>query len=261
MTSEPTSPAMPLGSLTRLGGLLATSKAAGIGEIAIVLSIPLVAIGIVRLIPGENPDLQQLAVLVAILISVTLAYIGLRLRGQRWGHFGLTLRLSSPRDVGWSVAQSLAAFVAAAGLFIAAGFVFSWIKGGAEQIEATGLEFLSGNMPLLIGTLLIVYITASFSEEVIYRAFLMNRIAELGGGGQTSWIFALILSSAAFGLAHFSWGLVGMVQAGFMGLALGTSYLMFGRRLWVVILAHGYMDTILLVQLGYLSADPASKAL
>jgi membrane protease YdiL (CAAX protease family) len=34
-----------------------------------------------------------------------------------------------------------------------------------------------------------------------------------------------------------------------MGLALGVSYLVVGRNLWVTILAHAYMDTILMVQM------------
>lgn len=60
---------------------------------------------------------------------------------------------------------------------------------------------------------------------------------------------AVAISSIAFGLVHFEWGLAGMVQTGFMGVAFGVAYLAVGRNLWVTVLAHGYMDTILLVQL------------
>ncbi len=38
-----------------------------------------------------------------------------------------------------------------------------------------------------------------------------------------------------------------------MGLALGMSYLLVKRNLWVTILAHAYMDTILMLQM-YLGA-------
>ena len=34
-----------------------------------------------------------------------------------------------------------------------------------------------------------------------------------------------------------------------MGLALGMSYLLVKRNLWVTILAHAYMDTILMLQM------------
>ncbi|MEE8129115.1 MAG: CPBP family intramembrane glutamic endopeptidase [Vicinamibacterales bacterium] len=241
----------------RLGHLLLRSKAARIGEIIAVFGVPVVLIGASQLMAGENPGLQQLVVLFAILIMVALVYVGVFLRGQRWDHFGLTFRGGSARGVVRTVLQSLVAFVAAAGLFLAAAVGFSWVAGAAEAAEATGLEFLQGDLSMLLVTLLVVYVTASFSEEVIYRGFLMNRIVELGGGGRTSWIVALALSSITFGLAHYSWGPAGMVQSGFMGLGLGTVYLLFGRKLWVVILAHGYMDTVLLVQ-AYLSADPGA---
>jgi membrane protease YdiL (CAAX protease family) len=226
---------------------MVASRTAGIVEIVAVLAVPLVLFGACRLLLG--PGSEQLGVLVGILLMVALVYAGLRVRGQRWDHFGLTFRPGAPRDVVRTVLLSLVAFVAAAGLFIAAAVGVGAVAGGAEEIETTGLEFLQGNLPMLVVTLLVVYVTASFSEEVVYRGFLMHRIAELGAGRRSAWILALGVSSVLFGLAHFTWGAAGMVQTGFMGLGLGATYMLFGRRLWVVILAHGYMDTILLVQM------------
>lgn len=120
-----------------------------------------------------------------------------------------------------------------------------------DQPDMSGYDAMQENLPMLVLMLLGVYITASFGEEIIYRAFLMNRIAELGLGSKGAWALAVILSSVAFGLAHFAWGMVGMVQTGFMGLALGVSYLAVGRNLWVTILAHGYMDTMLMLQMYF----------
>ena len=45
------------------------------------------------------------------------------------------------------------------------------------------------------------------------------------------------------------WGVMGIMQTTFMGLALGISYLLVKRNLWVLILAHAYMDTVLMVQM------------
>ncbi len=80
---------------------------------------------------------------------------------------------------------------------------------------------------------------------------MINRIAELGGGGKTAWRVAVLISSVVFGFAHYGWGAMGIGQTGFMGLALGVSYLVVGRNLWVLILAHAYMDTILMVQMYF----------
>ncbi len=51
------------------------------------------------------------------------------------------------------------------------------------------------------------------------------------------------------GLAHFDWGIVGIVQTAFMGLALAISYLVTKRNLWALVLAHACIDTLLLVQM------------
>jgi hypothetical protein len=47
---------------------------------------------------------------------------------------------------------------------------------------------------------------------------------------------------------------MGIVQTGFMGLVLSAAFLKLERNLWVLVLTHFYMDTILLVQLYFAPA-------
>ena len=103
---------------------------------------------------------------------------------------------------------------------------------------------------MLMGALAAAYVVSSVGEEVVYRGFLINRLAELTST-RTRWTTAVIGSAALFGLAHFAWGPSGIVQTGFMGLALGAAYLRLERNLWVTVLAHAYMDTILFVQMYF----------
>ncbi len=239
--------------LSSLGKTLLTSKVAQVCEIGGVF-LPGVAVVVLgQSLLSENPGAQQMAASVAILLMFFFIWLGLRLRGQTWSHFGLTFRWGNRRTVFRAVALSLAVATAASVAFVGAGVVIANIAAQSNQAEMNA-DFLRDNPVALIVTLLTVYVTASFGEEVIYRAFLINRIAELRSGGRGARIFAVVFSSMAFGLAHYTWGVVGSVQAGFMGLALGVSYLLVGRKLWVTILAHGYMDTILIVQL-YLAAN------
>ena len=236
---------------SRLGNLLRTSKAAQACEIAVLFLVAFAIIGAVRLLSGENPMAQQVAASLAILLIIALVWFGLKLRGQTWQHFGLSLRLGNRRSIVRTLLQSLVVLIGAVAAFIAAAIVFENLARQPDQPDMSGYDSLQGNLPLLAVMLLGIYITASFGEEVIYRAFLMNRIAELGSGSKGAWALAVVLSSVAFGLAHFAWGLAGMVQTGFMGLALGVSYLAVGRNLWVTILAHGYMDTMLMLQMYF----------
>ena len=149
---------------------------------------------------------------------------------------------------------SLLVFVLAVAGFIIGSIVMANITGIPESANMSGYDYLKDNIGMLLLTLGGVYIVSSFGEEVVYRAFLINRIAELGQGKKNATIIAVILSSIIFGLAHYEWGPMGIVQTGFMGLALGICYIKLKKRLWILILAHVYMDTILMVQM-YLASN------
>ena len=109
-------------------------------------------------------------------------------------------------------------------------------------------NYLAGNLPMLLLSLVGVYIVSSFGEEVIYRGFLITRIEELRPGSRHIRKIAVVISAVVFGFAHYTWGPAGIVQTTFMGLALGIAYLAVGRNLWINVLAHAFADTILLVQ-------------
>jgi len=118
-----------------------------------------------------------------------------------------------------------------------------------QNADFSRYDFLKDNLGGLFLSLAAVYIVSSFGEEVIYRAFLINRISELANTTKYGSVIAVILSSIFFGLIHYEWGAMGMIQTGCMGLAMGILYIKLKKRLWILILAHAYMDTVLLVQL------------
>jgi membrane protease YdiL (CAAX protease family) len=129
------------------------------------------------------------------------------------------------------------------------------IPGIPENADMSGYNYLYHNLPLLIVTLIGVYIVSSFGEEVIYRGFLITRIEEMGSGGKGLQSLAVLISAAVFGLVHFDWGLMGIGQTAFTGLAFAIAYIKVKRNLWINILAHGYMDTILIVQLFFVQGS------
>lgn len=237
--------------VTALGRALRRSKLAQVGELAVVFLVALAVIASLGPLVGEAPLARQAVVWVANVAMLIVVWLGLRLRGQGWRHFGLSFRLADRRTVIRGVLQSVVVFVLAVAAFLLGTVLMANIGSGPAAADVSGYDWLRGNLPLLILALLAVYIVSSFGEEVIYRAFLINRLAELGSSGKMAWRLAVVASSVVFGLAHFDWGLVGMVQTGFMGLALGLSYLAVRRNLWVTILAHGYLDTILLLQVYF----------
>ena len=243
MTQEPPHEPKTAQPRNRFGRALCTSKPAQLAELAGVFLLPL------TLLAAVKPLIGAAAASLAIILMVVLMWLGLRLRGQTWGHFGLSFRIPNRRNAFKTVLLSVPAFLLAAALWIAANALFTRFGPTQTEPDMSGYNSMQGNLPRLIVMIVILWFTAAFAEEVIYRGFLLNRIAELGSRKIWAWILALTLSSLAFALAHYQWGPAGMIQAGAMGLALGAAYLAVGRNLWVTILAHGYMDTILMVQM------------
>jgi membrane protease YdiL (CAAX protease family) len=79
---------------------------------------------------------------------------------------------------------------------------------------------------------------------MLFRAFLIDRLADLFRHVKAKWALAVIGSSAAFGLIHYDWGLAGIVETTLMGLFIGFAFLRTGRNLWVTIIAHGLLNTL-----------------
>ena len=108
-----------------------------------------------------------------------------------------------------------------------------------DKADMSSFSWLQGNFAMLMLSLPAIYLVSSFGEEIIYRGFLITRLDELGKNEDKSFASGSVFCSAIiFGLIHFTWGLMGIVQTGFMGLALAVSYVMLKRNLWPLALAH-----------------------
>lgn len=226
---------------------LEENKAAQLLEMVIVMLAGAGIATIAPLLAGENPLLRQSIIWVANILMLSLIWLGLRFRGQGWKHLGL--EVSGIRMK--SILLSFVVFLAAVLGFALGSILMANITGIPESADMSGYNYIEGNLPMLLLALFAVFTASSFGEEVIYRGFLINRISELGGNGKT-WIWtAVVISSLVFGLVHFDWGPMGMVQTAFMGLALGTSYILLDRNLWILVFAHAYMDAILMVQMYF----------
>ena len=93
----------------------------------------------------------------------------------------------------------------------------------------------------------IIWTYAAFGEEIGYRGYLLNRVADLGGRSRTALALGLLWSSTMFGFAHWYQGPAGVVSAAASGLVFGAAYLLAKRNLWVAVLAHGLSDSLALV--------------
>lgn len=121
------------------------------------------------------------------------------------------------------------------GLYVAfqlfARYVSPEIVKLGERPNVSHLMSLKGNLPGLVLALMIVWITAAFLEELIFRGFLLNAIDKLLGGNKWSVWISLVVSSVIFGLIHAYQGITGILVTGSIGFIFGLAFIINGRRL------------------------------
>jgi membrane protease YdiL (CAAX protease family) len=110
---------------------------------------------------------------------------------------------------------------------------------------------MSGDLRAAITMALILVLTASIPEEIIYRGFLIGRLSDIFGQTPRGAIMTVGVQSLIFGSIHYQWGIGGVIMTLLMGLVWGTAYLMCGRNIWVVIFAHSGGHVLLVTQLYF----------
>ena len=198
---------------------------------------------------GDDPIRGLTIIWVANILMLVMIFLGMKRRRGSFKEFGLSCSGLNLKNGLKIVGLSLVVFVIAIVAYLLGPILLSGFLDVQETADFSRYDYLKNNLSGLFISLIGVYIVSSFGEELIYRAFLINRLSEVTSKSRFTVVLAVILSSLIFGLIHYEWGIIGIIQTTCMGLAMGISYVILKKRLWILILAHAYMDTILLVQL------------
>ena len=168
-----------------------------------------------------------------------LGWISLRARKIGWAQVGL----SRYRNWKLTLCLGVAAGLLLEGfqLFVSQPLLVRWLH---KQPDLETFRALNGNLKWTLIAIVGAWTLAAFGEEMVYRGYLMNRVADLFNRTRSAWIISLIAVHVGFGLAHAYQGLTGVIDEGLMGLLLGLIYLRTGRNLSVPIIAHGVADSI-----------------
>jgi membrane protease YdiL (CAAX protease family) len=110
-------------------------------------------------------------------------------------------------------------------------------------------DFIRGDALAAAAMALLLPLTAAIPEEVVYRGFLIRQFTRLYGNGRGGAVLAVLSQALIFGSVHFQWGLGGIVMTSIMGLVWGAAFLLCGRNLWIVIMAHSGAHVALILQL------------
>lgn len=175
-----------------------------------------------------------------------LGWISLRVRRVGWHGVGFALPRGWPRALAFGVVAGLVLEV------FSSGVVEPGLAGlFGRTADLSDFRPLVGNGRLLLLVLAANWTLGAFGEELVYRGYLMNRVARLAGGTPAAWAASLVAVSALFGWGHVDQGVTGQVQAAIDGLMLGLLYLATGRNLLVPIVSHGVSNTLAFVLIYY----------
>lgn len=176
----------------------------------------------------------------SVLLLFAMGLISFRLREGSWTAMGLGLPKSWTRTALMAVAAVVVQ--QALGQFVVDPLTRPFLRYSAS---ANPLEGMHG-APAALRWFGIIWTYAAFGEEIGYRGYLLNRVADLGGRSRTALVIGLLWSSVMFGLAHWYQGPAGIVSSSASGIVFGAAYLLTGKNLWVAVLAHGLSDSLAL---------------
>jgi len=112
-------------------------------------------------------------------------------------------------------------------------------------------DAVRGNVAAAVMLALLLPLTAAIPEEILYRGFLIERLTRLFAGTRGAPTLAVLAQALIFGSVHFQWGFGGIVVTAIMGAIWGFAFLLCGRNLWIVIIAHSAAHIAMLTQLYF----------
>lgn len=179
---------------------------------------------------------------IGMVVTLALAWFLIERRGQTWQDLGMARPAWLP-TLGWTVLI----------VAVTMGLQFLLSDFARENADYSRFEPLRGNLGYLIWGLISVWVTAAFIEEMLYRGYLIDRLAALFAEHKYRWGYAVLISGILFGLVHFYQGPAGILMTGMFGLAFGWLFLLLRRNLWPLIFAHGIINSISFIAI-YLGA-------
>jgi len=184
-------------------------------------------------------DARHLIPFSKTLFLLAFGWISLWVRKSSWRAVGLSRYRSWPITVAAGVGAGV--LIEAFQLFVSQPLL---VRVLGKQPDLEVFRQVHGNIKLTLVFVAFSWTVAAFGEEMVYRGYLMNRVADLFRRTPLAWVISLFAVHVGFGLAHAYQGITGIIDEGLMGFLLGIIYLRTGRNLSVPIIAHGIQDSI-----------------
>lgn len=157
--------------------------------------------------------------------------------GEPWARFGI-VRPRWVHDVMVGLVIFLAVFFLPTVVFrvLDADFNPAWTFALAPETQENAAWFPSG--PVERALLVLGLFVGAFTQELVFRGYLIPRLRQLG----TGLVPAVLVSSTLFASIHFYQGGWSTGSHLVKGLLFGGLFLLAGSRLWPVVIAHALLN-------------------
>ena len=136
--------------------------------------------------------------------------------------------------------------LAAFGLFVF--YVFAIVPAIESltgiPIDYSSMDKLEGDLPTTLIWLLVVWVTAGFGEEIIFRGYFMRQFVKFFGDSKVSLVINILIFSSFFGYMHMQQGITGQIVAATTGALFSVIFYTRKYDLWFMIMIHGFFNTL-----------------
>lgn len=186
---------------------------------------------------------------ISLLAALAVATWRLKLNNETWVTLGLFRIGKKSTLVIWTVV--------ALGVTIITGALLSSLvvsilgetvlvsESPYNEIMQNRFVNVPGNVSVYIYWLLVSWVIGGFTEELLFRGFLLLRFEKLLGRLSFSVGLAIIIQALIFGQLHMYYqGIEGFIVGSFFAATSALIFVLCGRRLWPLIISHGINNTL-----------------
>ena len=176
--------------------------------------------------------------------GLAVAVWRMRARGVTWADIGLC-KPAHLKKLVTATAFTLGMAIGSIVIFEILKDQFAWNLSPDTSNEGAVSKFgnLENNWILFFSIIPVIWLE-SFLEEILDRGFMMNWIERMFSSTLLATVLAVILQAVIFGFRHSNDFSERSITVGLIGLAMGLGYVLFGRNLWPLILAHCVLNTV-----------------
>jgi membrane protease YdiL (CAAX protease family) len=177
------------------------------------------------------------------ILGFLTAWFFVKQAGESWKTYGLRKPDSFPGIIIWTVC--LYALMWLTSTYVSEPLA-NWL---GFQPKPSFIVYVHNNTTALIGWLAISWIVGGFIEELLFRGFILTQVSKLFSSKLVGISIGIVSQAALFGLLHLYQGLFGFVYAGITAILLGLVYVMNGRNLWPLVIAHALLDSVSMIDI------------